>query len=97
MQIEISGTHIEITPALREYTTEKLERLVRHYNRILNINVKLKVEKMQQIAHAVITIPGSTIDAECESADMYNAIDLLTDKLDRQLIKYKEKHEQHRD
>lgn len=96
MQIEISGTHVEITPALRDFTTGKLGRLERHYNHILNISVNLKVEKAKQTAHAKVAVPGETIDAESDAADLYSAVDLLVDKLDRQLVKYKEKHEHHR-
>lgn len=97
MHIEISGTHIEITPALRDFTTEKFTRLERHFNRILNIAVNLKVEKNQQSAQAKISIPGEVIHAESDADDMYAAIDLLIDKLDRQLVKHKEKHEHHRE
>lgn len=92
MQINISGHHIELTPPIRDYVNEKLDRLTRHYDQITNIQVILNVEKVRQIAEATISIRGGEVFANAESEDLYAAIDMLTDKLDRQLIKYKEKN-----
>lgn len=91
MQINISGHHLEVTPPIRDYVNEKLDRLTRHYDQITNIQVILNVEKVRQIAEATISIRGGEVFANAESEDLYAAIDMLTDKLDRQLIKYKEK------
>ena len=91
MQITISGHHVEVTSALREYVLAKMQRLQRHFDHINNMDVKLIVEKLVQKAEANIRVSGADIFADAESADMYAAVDLLADKLDRQLIKYKEK------
>ena len=92
MQITVSGHHVEVTPALREYVTNKLAKLQRHFDNITNTDVTLSVEKLVQKAEATVHVAGADLFATCESEDMYAAIDSLTDKLDRQLIKHKEKH-----
>jgi putative sigma-54 modulation protein len=92
MQINISGHHVEVTDALRTYVNEKLDRLARHYDHITDITVILTVEKLVQKAEARINIAKGDVFANAESEDMYAAIDLLTDKLNRQLIKHKEKN-----
>ena len=95
MQITISGHHVEVTPALREYVLTKFDRLQRHFDQITNTDVTLIVEKLVQKAEATIHVSGADIFANAESEDMYAAIDLLADKLDRQLIKHKEKMRGH--
>jgi len=92
MQINISGHHVEVTDALRTYVNEKIDRLVRHYDHITDIHVILTVEKLVQKAEARINIAKGDVFANAESEDMYAAIDVLTDKLNRQLIKHKEKN-----
>lgn len=95
MQINISGHHVELTPAIKNYVNSKLDRLERHHDRITSTNVILSVDKLRQKAEASIHVSGKDFFADCESEDLYAAIDLLTDKLDRQLIKYKEKMRNH--
>jgi len=95
MQLTISGHHIDVTEALREYVTTKISRLERHHDRITNTHVILSVEKLQQKAEATLHISGADLFADSESQDLYAAIDTLADKLDRQLIKHKEKHRNH--
>jgi putative sigma-54 modulation protein len=95
MQITISGHHVEVTPALREYVLAKFDRLQRHFDQITNTDVTLIVEKLVQKAEATVHVSGADIFANAESEDMYAAIDLLADKLDRQLIKHKEKTRRH--
>ncbi len=95
MQLTISGHHIDVTEALREYVTNKISRLEKHHDRITNTHVILTVEKLQQKAEATLHISGADLYADSESEDLYAAIDSLTDKLDRQLIKHKEKHRNH--
>lgn len=92
MQINISGHHIDVTVSLRKYVISKLDRLERHFDRITNTNVILTVEKQRQRADATIQYSGGEIFADAESDDLYAAIDMLADKLDRQLIKKKEKN-----
>ena len=91
MQVNISGQHLEVTEPLRTYIGEKLDRLERHFDKITNVQVILSVEKLQQKIEATLNIPGGEVVANAVHADMYAAIDSLTDKLDRQLKKHKEK------
>ena len=95
MQLTITGHHLEITTPMKEYVESKLERLQRHIDPITAIHVILSVEKMVQSAGATIYISGGELFAHSEAEDMYAAIDMLADKLDRQLIKHKEKHRGH--
>ena len=91
MQVNLTGRHIDITPALRAYVETKLTRLSRHVSSITNIHVILEVSKEQQKAEATIHISQGNIYADSENADMYAAIDDLIDKLDRQIKKHNEK------
>ena len=95
MQLNVSGHHVEVTDPLREYVEAKFERLQRHFDQITNTDVTLIVEKLVQKAEATVHISGADIFAAAESEDMYAAIDALADKLDRQLIKHKEKSRGH--
>lgn len=91
MQVNISGQHLEVTDTLRNYVNEKFERLARHFDRITNVQVIMQVEKLKQKIEATLHVAGGEVVANAEHDDMYAAIDLLADKLDRQLIKHKEK------
>ena len=93
MQVTISGHHVEVTAPLREFVNSKLEKLERHFDQITSIKVTLSIEKQRQMADASIHIAGADVVANASHEDMYAAIDSLTDKLDRQLIKHKEKHQ----
>jgi putative sigma-54 modulation protein len=95
MQVNITGLHLEITDALRDYVEEKFDRLERHFDRIIAVQVILQVEKLKQKAEAALHVAGREVVANAEHGDMYAAIDLLVDKLDRQLIKHKEKQLDH--
>ena len=97
MHINFTGHRMEVTPSLRAFTLEKFDRLERHFDKITSINVIFEVEKLRQIAEATILISKGEVHASSESDDMYSAIDTLVDKLDRQLIKHKEKMIDHRD
>lgn len=96
MQINITGHRFDVTPALRAFTKEKFDRLERHYDHITAINVVFDVEKLRQIAEATILVAKGELHASSEAEDMYSAIDTLVDKLNRQLIKHKEKIHDHR-
>lgn len=91
MQLSISGHHLTVTEPLRDYVTEKLQKLERHYDHITNTHVVLSVEKLQHRAEATIHISGAELFAESDCDDLYAAIDKLTDRLDRQILKHKEK------
>ncbi|MBV1921644.1 MAG: ribosome-associated translation inhibitor RaiA [Pseudomonadales bacterium] len=96
MQINISGHHVEVTDALKEYVSGKLEKLENHSADIVSIKAILSVEKKSQKAEATIHVKGADIFANAEHEDMYTAIDQLSDKLDRQVIKHKEKIKNHK-
>ena len=91
MQINISGHHIELTPALKAYAEEKIRRLEHHFDQITRSDITLTVEKSRQKAECNIHVSGSDLHASAEDDNMYAAIDSLSDKLDRQLLKHKEK------
>lgn len=96
MQINISGRHVEVTESMREYVTSKIDRLTHHHDRITSTNVIVSVDKLIQKAEATIHVSGKDVFAEATNEDLYAAIDALVDKLDRQLIKHKEKMRSHR-
>ncbi|MGE0625247.1 MAG: ribosome-associated translation inhibitor RaiA [Pseudomonadales bacterium] len=93
MQLSISGHHVDVTDALKSYVEDKLQKLERHYDHITNAHVILTVEKLRQKAEATIHISGAELFADADCDDMYAAIDKLTDKLDRQVLKHKEKNQ----
>lgn len=95
MNLSISGHHLEITPALREYVTSKLARIRNHFDQVIDVSVILSVEKLVQKAEVTLRVTGKDIFAEATDSGMYAAIDALVDKLDRQVIKYKQKRQDH--
>ena len=95
MQLTVSGHHIDITDALRTHVSDKFDKLQRHIDHITKIEVTLIVEKQLHKAEAGLHVSGADLFASAESDDMYAAIDVLADKLDRQIIKHKEKHRGH--
>ncbi len=96
MQINITGHHVEVTEALNAYVLSKFEKIERHFDNITNVQVTLSVEKQRQKAEADMHVAGGQLFATHESGDMYAAIDGLSDKLDRQIIKHKEKMKKHK-
>jgi putative sigma-54 modulation protein len=95
MQINLSGHHVEITPALRDYINEKMARIERHFENATDIQCILTVEKLEHKAEATLNVSGNTLHAHSVDTDMYAAIDSMTDKLDRQVRKHKEKITDH--
>lgn len=93
MQVNISGHQLEVTKPMREYTESKLNKLAGHFDKITNVQVIMTVEKLKQKIEATLRIPGGEVVANAEHSDMYAAIDDLTDKLDRQIKKHKEKQQ----
>jgi putative sigma-54 modulation protein len=91
MQLSLTGHHVDITDALRNYVEEKVERLERHFDHVTNMHVILSVEKLEKKAEATVHLTGADIFADSVHEDMYAAIDALVDKLDRQVLKHKEK------
>jgi putative sigma-54 modulation protein len=82
---------LEITPAIREYATGKFGKIKRHFDHVIDVSIILSVEKMQQKAEATVHLSGKDVFVECTDENLYAAIDTLVDKLDRQVIKHKEK------
>ncbi len=95
MNLTVTGHHLDVTDSLRHHVTSKMDKLERHSDDITDVHVILTVEKQRQKAEATVNVKGTQLFAETMEADMYAAIDLLTDKLDRQLIKHKEKVKDH--
>lgn len=91
MQLNITGHGIEVTPALDEFIHKKFSRIQKHGGSIISVHVTLKVDKFTQTAEVTAHLPGIELHAQTSSEDMYQAIDLLTDKLIRQLDKHREK------
>ena len=91
MNVTVSGHHVDITKSLRHYVKSKMDRLERHSRDLASAEVTLTVEKMRKKAEATVRVSGTRLHANTTEPNMYAAIDLLTDKLDRQLIKHKEK------
>ncbi len=100
MNLTISGHHLEVTPALRDYVTTKLDRITRHFDQVVDIKVLLTVEKQKekegrQRAGCTIRVKGNDMFAECSHADLYAALDELVDKLDRQVGRHKTRLKDH--
>jgi putative sigma-54 modulation protein len=96
MQVNLTGHHVDITDSMRAYVDEKIVRLERHFDHVTNVHVILSVEKKSQKAEATVHIAGADVFADAEHEDMYAAIDALIDKLDRQVLRHKEKIKSHR-
>lgn len=100
MNLTISGHHLEVTPALRSYVTSKLDRIIRHFDQVVDVKVLLTVEKQKekekrQRAECNIHVKGNDIFAESAHEDLYAAVDGLVDKLDRQVVRHKDKLQDH--
>ena len=100
MNLTISGHHLELTPAIRDYVQSKLERVKRHFDNVIDVSVVLAVDSItekekRQRAEINIHLSGKDLHVESEAGDMYAAIDTLIDKLDRQVLRHKEKTRDH--
>ena len=95
MQLNVTGANVEVTPALRGYVEKKLERIARHFDQVIDVHCVLTVEKLRQKAEATLHVSGNAIHADGVEENMYAAIDLLVDKLDRCVKKHKEKKRDH--
>ncbi|MEN9372948.1 MAG: ribosome-associated translation inhibitor RaiA [Pseudomonadota bacterium] len=100
MNLTISGHHVEVTPAMRSYVTTKLDRITRHFDQVVDVKVLLSVENQKekerrQCAECNIHVKGSDMFAQTAHADLYAAIDELMDKLDRQVVRHKDRIQDH--
>ncbi|HLS86221.1 MAG TPA: ribosome-associated translation inhibitor RaiA [Burkholderiales bacterium] len=91
MNLNVSGHHLEVTPAIEAYVRSKLERVMRHFDHVIDAHVILTVDKLMQKAEVTLRVRGKDLHCESEEEDLYAAIDLLADKLDRQVLRYKGK------
>jgi putative sigma-54 modulation protein len=90
MNLTISGHHVDVTPAIREYVMNKLERITRHFDQVIDVAVIFTVEKLRQKAEVNLHLRGKDLHCEATEEGLYTAIDLVIDKLDRQVVKHKE-------
>src|SRR5690606_28126679 len=95
MNLSISGHQLDVTPAIREYTVNKLERVLRHFDHIIDVQVILSAAKLRHSADVTVRVPGKDIHCEATDENLYAAVDALIDKLDRQVMKYKDKVQAH--
>lgn len=95
MRISISGQHLDVSDALRTHVEERLEKVVRHFDHLTDTRVVLQIERNRHKAEANLNARGVRIHAHAEAGDMYTAIDSMTDKLDRQVLRHKEKSRDH--
>ncbi len=95
MNLNISGRHLEVTPAIEAYVKNKMARVSRHFDHVIDTQVMLSVERLKHTAEVTMRLRGKDIHCEADNDDLYAAIDLLADKVDRQVIKYKTKIQDH--
>jgi putative sigma-54 modulation protein len=91
MNLKVSGHHLDITPAIHGYIEEKLARISRHFDQVMDVDIILSVNKLEQKAEAKVHLSGKDLFCESVNSDMYAAIDSLADKLDRVVLKHKER------
>jgi putative sigma-54 modulation protein len=96
MHVQLSGHHVDLTPALRNYVAKKLSRVTRRFDRLIDVHCVLTVEKLRHKAESRVSVSGATYYADAVEPDMYAAIDALADKLDRRIRKHKERLRDHR-
>ncbi len=95
MQLKVTGHHLDVTPSLRQYASTKMQRIERHCDQLVDAHIIFTVEKLRHKAEATLGVSGGQIYADAVEDDMYAAIDILMDRLDRQVKKHKEKTTDH--
>lgn len=95
MNLNITGHNIEITPALRSYAESKMERVLRRVDQVIDASIVLRMEKVRHLAEAVVRVPSKDICVSGDEEDMYAAIDAMVDKLDRQVLRHKDRTAAH--
>jgi putative sigma-54 modulation protein len=95
MQLNVTGHHVEVSTSLKGYVEKKLDRIVRHSDKVIDVHCILTVEKLLHKAEATVLLSGGTVYADATEPNMYAAIDALADKLDRVVKKHKEKLSDH--
>jgi putative sigma-54 modulation protein len=92
MNLNLTGRHLEITPAIRQHVTDKVAKMKSHFDGVMDVTVVLSVEKLRQKAEGSVHLSGKDVFVESEDDNLYVAIDAMVDKLDRQIVKHKEKY-----
>jgi putative sigma-54 modulation protein len=95
MQLSVTGHHVDVTTSMKVYVEKKFDRVVRHFDHVIDVHCILTVEKLEHKAEATVLVNGATIYADAIHGNMYAAIDSLADKLDRMVKKHKEKASDH--
>lgn len=95
MNLTIHGNHLDVSPALRNHIVGKLEKIERHFDQVIDASVQLSAEKVRQRAEITLRVRGNNIHVEAVEDDLYAAIDSLVDKLDRQVIRHKNRVKDH--
>ena len=96
MNIKIAGRHMELTDALRSYVENALTKLESHFDKVLQADVVLEVQKLQQIAEVNLNINGVRIHSKESTGDMYASVDAAIDKLEKQIRKFKGRIKRHK-
>ncbi len=91
MRFEIRGKNIDVTEALKEYTTKRLSKLEKYFENTRDAQVAMSVEGERHKVEVTIPLNGMILRGEESSEDMYSSIDLVEEKLEKQLEKYKTK------
>ena len=92
MNLHVTGHQLAVTPAIREYVDAKLQRITHHFDQVIDVSVIMSVDKLEHQCEATVHVRGKEIFCEATAEDMYAAIDGLVDKLDRTILKHKEKN-----
>jgi len=95
MNLNIHGHHLEVTPALHSYVVDKLARIRRHFDHVIDVDVVLSVDKLCQKAEITLRVRGSALHAASVEPDLYASIDVMMDRLDRQILRYKDRVKNH--
>jgi len=95
MNLNITGHHLDVTPAIREYIQTKMTRVVRHFDQVIDTHVILSLEPLKHRAELTLHIPGKDIHCEASEDNLYTAIDLLIDKVDRKVLQHKTRTQNH--
>jgi putative sigma-54 modulation protein len=95
MQLNVTGHHVDVTSPLKDYVEKKLDRIIRHSDKVIDVHCILTVEKLRHKAEATVLLSRGKVYADAVDQDMYAAIDALADKLDRRVKKHKEKLSDH--
>ncbi|GHC49440.1 ribosomal subunit interface protein [Alcaligenes pakistanensis] len=95
MSLNITGRNLDITPAIRDYVKNKIGRIEKHFDNVVDSQVMLSIERLKHTAEVTVRVPGKDIHCASSDENLYAAIDLLADKIDRQILKYKEKANSH--